>query len=187
MQSQPNPMYPVTTIESAAPASREAMKALEGALGFVPNVAAVMAQSPQTLSAFLGLFTQFHHGTFSGAERQTLLLGNAVTNRSAWAVAIHSWLAKKEGVSLEDVEALRADKLPSDRRLAALRRYSRELLLKRGLVDARSVEEFVEAGFTRAQTLEVVVGLAISAITNGVAGIANPPLEERLTEEAWAR
>ena len=51
----------------------------------IPNIAGAMANSPELLKAFLGLFQQVHSGTFTEAEIQTLLLTNAVTNACNWA------------------------------------------------------------------------------------------------------
>ncbi|AJD42129.1 hypothetical protein RGR602_CH02811 [Rhizobium gallicum bv. gallicum R602sp] len=45
---------------------------------------------------------------------------SAVTNSCDWAVAFHSILALKEGLTPADVEAIREGGVPADTRLAAL-------------------------------------------------------------------
>ena len=177
--------YPVHTVSSAPEGAKEALRTLEQDFGFVPNVAGAMAESPTALNAFLSVFHTFHHGTLTGAERQVLLLTNAVTNGCGWAVALHSALALKEGVTSDDVDAIRAGGSPSDAKLAALSRYARTLIEKRGTADERDIAAFVESGFTRDQTLEVIVGIAGSVFTNYTANVARPPLEPQLDGHRW--
>src|SRR5262245_7680896 len=97
--------YPIHTVESAPAGAKPALQALQGAFGRVPNLAATMANSPPLVNAFVAASGQFAAGSFTGGERQVLLLANAVANACAWAVAFHSTLALKEGVAPADVEA----------------------------------------------------------------------------------
>ena len=180
------PQYRIHTIASAPEKARDALRALESAFGFIPNAAATMAESPILLAGFVNVFRAFHGGTFTGAERQALLLSNAVANASAWAVAFHSTLALKEGVSADDVIAIRAKRLPKDTRLAALSAFTRALLEKRGHVDARDLATFTGAGFRSDQVLEVIVGLATSAMANYAASVTTPPLEDAFKAQSWA-
>ena len=179
-------LFPIHTVATAPEKSRPVLEALQQAFGLIPNLAAGMANSPELIQGFLGLFQNVHSGTFSEAQIQVLLLTNAATNRCAWAVAFHSTLALKEGVAAADVEAIRAGALPAEPRHAALSHLARTLIDKRGLVDAAEVDRFCSAGFTSAQALEVVGVVAASAITNYAAGMIRPPLEAAFQAHAWA-
>jgi len=178
--------FPFHTLDSAPAASRPVLDALQGAFGFIPNVAAGMASSPVLIRGFVGLFQNVHAGTFGEDEIQVLLLTNAVANRCAWAVAFHSALALKEGVAAADVEAMRAGALPAPPRHAALSRLARALIDGRGRVDDGEVDRFEAAGFEPAQALEVVGVVAASTITNYAAGMTRPPLEDAFQAHAWA-
>jgi alkylhydroperoxidase family enzyme len=173
--------YPIHTIESAPAGSRQALAGLGEAFGLVPNLAATMANSPPLLNSFVAAFGQFAGGGFTGGERQTLLLTNAVANGSAWPVAFHSTLALKEGVDPADVAAVRRGELPADPRLAALSALTRALIDKRGALDETDVK-----AFTAAELLEVVTGVAISTMANYTANVARPPLEDPFRPQAWA-
>ena len=177
--------YPIHTIETAPEGSRPALAGLRQALGLIPNLAATMADSPPLVNSFVSAFGQFAAGTFTGAERQILLLSNAVANSCAWAVAFHSTMALKEGADPGDVAAVRRAELPSQPRLAALSRLTRTLIDKRGHLDADDADEFLAAGFERAQLLEVVMGVAVSALANYTGNIADPPLEAPFQAQAW--
>jgi alkylhydroperoxidase family enzyme len=177
--------YPIHTLDSAPPASKPALEGLQKGLGRIPNLAATMAASPTLITAFVGAWQVFGGGTFSNAERQVLLLTNAVTNRAAWAVAFHSTIAEKEGVDVASVRAIREGRLPDDRRLAALSNLTRMLIEKRGHLEAKDVDGFVTSGFSAAQVFEVISGLAVSTMANYASNIAKPVVEEPFRDREW--
>jgi AhpD family alkylhydroperoxidase len=177
--------YPIHTVETAPEGARQSLAALQQAFGLVPNLAATMAGSPPLLNSFVAAFGQFAGGTFTGGERQVLLLSNAVTNGCEWAVAFHSTMALKEGVEPAAVDAIRRRELPADARLAALSALTRAFIDKRGHLDETDAKSFTAAGFDDSQLLEVVTGLAISTMANYAGNVARPALEAAFQPQAW--
>jgi alkylhydroperoxidase family enzyme len=137
------------------------------------------------VNGFVAAFGNFHGGSFSGAEKQVLLLTSATANRSEWAVAFHSTLALKEGVAAADVQAIREGRVPAAKRLAALVEFDRALIERRGAVTAEHVAALREAGFGADQVLEVIAGLAVSVMANYAGNITRPPLEQPFQAQAW--
>jgi AhpD family alkylhydroperoxidase len=177
--------YRVHTIDSAPEGSKPALQGLKQAFGLIPNLAATMAESPVLINGFVGAFKNFHGGSFTHAQRQVLLLTNAVANRCAWAVAFHSTLALKEGVSRSDVEAIREQRRPTDPALAALAVLTRTLIEKRGHLDSEDMSSFLAAGLGQDRLLEVIAGLAVSVMANYAGNITQPPLEEPFQAQTW--
>ena len=177
--------FPVHTIESAPEASRPSMHDVQARFGTIPNLAGAMATSPVLIRAFVQIFDKVHGGSFTEPQIQTVLLTDAVTNRSAWAVALHTALGLKAGLDPADVEAMRAGHSPSDRKLAALSTLARTLIEKRGRLNDQDMEQFLSAGFSEDLLLETITIVAASTITNYVGNVANPPLEAPLQEYAW--
>ncbi len=178
--------HQIHTVDTADEAAKEALDALESAFGFVPAGAGLMANSPALINTFFSAFGHFRGGgTFGAAERQVLLLSNAVANRSEWAVAFHTLESIQDGVEPAVVEAIRRGEVPPNERMAALSAFTRSLIEKRGHVDDAEVRAFKAAGFTEAQVFEVLTGVAISAMTNYSADLAKPPLEDAVRPHAW--
>jgi alkylhydroperoxidase family enzyme len=177
--------YQIHNVESAPEQSKTALEQLQRALGLLPNVGGAIANSPVLINALVGLFQNVHGGSFTEAEVQTLLLTNAVTNSCSWAVAFHTALSLREGLSPADVQAIRNRQLPKDSRYAALSRLARTLIEKRGHVSDQDLMTFVEAGFKPEHALEVVAAVAASTITNYAGNITHPPLEAYFQEHAW--
>ena len=178
--------FPIYTIESAPEQSKPALQSLNAAFGMIPNIAGAMATSPVLINSLVGLFQRVHGGSFTEAQIQVLLLTNAVTNASSWAVAFHTALALKQGVDPADVEAIREDRAPGDRQYAALSTLAKTLIEKRGRLDDRDLDAFVAAGFRKEHALEVIAVVAASTITNYAASVTRPPVEEAFQAYSWS-
>lgn len=177
--------FDIHTLDTAPEDSRPVLQQLQQAFGLIPNIAGTMSESPVLIGGFIGLFQKVHSGTFNEAQIQTLLLTNAVTNACSWAVAFHTFLALKEGLTQADVQAIRERRAPEDRKLAALSVLARTLIEKRGQLDDREVDAFLAAGFSKAQVLEVLAVVAASTITNYAGNVTQPALEEQFQQYAW--
>ncbi|MCX2953675.1 carboxymuconolactone decarboxylase family protein [Lentzea sp. NEAU-D7] len=165
---------------------QEQFEVLRGAGGFARPDVGLMAKSPALINAFFSAYGHFRGGgTFTPDEQQVLLLSNAVANRSEWSVAFHTMEALAEGVELSAVEAIRQGMLPKDPRLAALSSFTQSVIELRGQVDDAEVAAFQAAGFTREQVLEVITGVAISAMSDYVTNLARPPLEDEALPYSW--
>jgi alkylhydroperoxidase family enzyme len=177
--------YQIHNIESAPEKSKPLLELFNEAIGFVPNLAGAIANSPILAKSLLGVFQNVHSGSFTEAELQVLLLTNAVTNSSSWPVAFHTELALKQGLDPADVQAIRERRLPKPQRYAALSRLAKALIENRGQVSDEDLDRFLKAGFAKEHVLEVVGVSAASTITNYAGKITNPPLEASLDEHAW--
>lgn len=179
------PDYPVHTIASAPEGSKPALEQLTKAFGVLPNLPAVIANSPKLINSLVGLFGQVHSPGLSEAENQIVLLTDAVTNSSTYAVAFHTTLALQQGISAEETTAIRERRVPADKRFAALSSLAKALIEKRGHLSEQDLESFAGAGFTKERVLEVIAIVAASTITNYSGSIMNPPLEDSFQQQAW--
>ena len=178
--------FPVLTTDTEPEKSRPALQALQGAFGMIPNVAGTMATSAVLIDSLVAVFGKVHGGSFTEAQVQSLLLTNALTTGCAWAVAFHTVLALKEGLDKADVQANRERRAPKDVTSAALSTFARTSIDKRGRIDVRDVDEFMEVGFRKEHALEVIAVAAASTITNYTASVTKPPLEPPFQTHSWS-
>ena len=177
--------YPTHTLASAPENSKPALEQLEKAFGVIPNIAGAIANSPKLINSLVGVFQQVHSSSFTEQEIQIVLLTDAVVNSCTYAVAFHTALATQQGVGSEETDAIRARRAPKDKRFAALSTLAKTLIEKRGHVSVQELDEFMAAGFTKEQVLEVIAIVAASTITNYAGTIANPPFDEAFRPYAW--
>lgn len=177
--------FAVHTIESAPAGSRDALIGLKKDLGMIPNLAASMAESPELLKGFLAIRQILYNGSFTPGEVQVLALTNAFENGCRYCMALHSTLALKAGVSSASVDAMRTGRCPHEPTLAALSEFSRKLVKNRGRVTATDTQAFLEAGYSRSQALEVVLGVAVSVLPNFAHHLTDCPIDDVFRAQEW--
>ena len=144
-------------------------------VGFVPNLAAKMAESSTLIETFVTVRKILGRSVFTGIERETISLAVSVANNCTYCIAAHSTFAKKYGISEQALASLRAGETPADARLGALATYTRHLLANRGHATDEAKNAMLSAGFTDAQVLEVIAIVAFTTIANyahNVSGVA---------------
>ena len=104
-----------------------------------------------------------------------------------WACrhAAHSVIAEMQKVSADVIEALRDDKPIPDQNLEALRKFTTQVIEKRGWVDDADTRDFYAAGFSQQQVLEVVLGVAFKTISNYTNHITETPLDDAFAAREW--
>lgn len=150
----------------------------------IPNLLGILAESPAALQGYLLTAQQFEKSSLSLSERQVVLLTASVENGCEYCVAAHSMAARRQGLSPEVIESLRDGTPLDDPRLEAVRAFTQSLVRHRGWAEP-AAEQFARAGFTNAQVLEVVLGVAQKTLSNYVNHLAHTPLDLAFAKEKW--
>jgi uncharacterized peroxidase-related enzyme len=177
--------FQVHTIESAPAGSTQILEKAQKGLGFVPNLYGVLAESPALLEAYTSIGSTFDRSSFDATERQVVLLSVSLENGCDYCMAAHSTIAGMQGVPEHVVEALRAGTPLADARLETLGQFTRQVVRERGRVSEQDVQAFLDAGFTRAQVFEVILGVGMKTLSNYANHIAHTPLDEAFEAQAW--
>lgn len=177
--------FTVHTIESAPEASRPILEKARKTLGFVPNLYGVMAESPAMLEAYATVGGIFDRSTFNATERQVVLLTTIFENECDYCMAAHTTIAGMQRVPEDVVQALRqGDPIP-DARLEALSAFTRTVVRERGWASETDVQAFQDAGFTRGQVLEVILGVGMKILSNYANHIAKTPVDRAFQANLW--
>jgi len=177
--------YTVHDAKSAPEQSQGIMEKVEAKFGFLPNIIGVMSESPAALEGYVTLQGIFDKTDFSPAERQLILLSVSYENECHFCVAAHSKNGKKAGLDADVVAAVRDGTPIQDAKLEALRHFAQTVTVERGALDPQALEDFIAAGYSKAQALDVLLGIAVKTITNYTDAIADVPLNEQLADEKW--
>lgn len=177
--------FPLHDVESAPEAARPILEGAEEAFGFVPNLLRVMAEAPPLLEAYTTLNEILERTSLTPPERQVLLLSVSAENGCEYCVPAHSALAARAGVPEETVEAIREGRPATDARLEALRRFTQAVVRDRGHPSEEEIDRFRDAGYTRANVLEVVLGVGIKTMSNYTNHLAGTPVDEPFEGLVW--
>ena len=177
----------IHTIDSAPEASASALRALEQRLGFVPNLAAAMAESPVLVSGFVELREKLAEGELTGVEREIVALAVSLENDCDYCMAAHSTLALMQNADERAVSAARSGATPEDPKLGALYRFARRLVAKKGHVTDEEIESLLEAGYPRAAVFEVIAQVGHTTLANLAHGVSKAPVDGAFEPQVWAR
>lgn len=170
-----------TAPAEVAPALAKARKAL----GFIPNLYGIMAESPQAFTAYQALSEQFRATSLPKGGQDVVWLTVSRHNSCHYCMAVHSTTALRSGMDTETVTALREGKPLADQRLEAVRRFTHAVAAERGNVAEEEVEQFLAAGFTQRQILDIMVGVAMKTLSNYINHLAHTPLDDAFAAQAW--
>ena len=127
----------------------------------------------------------FGQSSLTPTEQQVVSLTASRVNECEYCIAAHSAVAKLGDVPASVVDALRDDEPLADPRFESLRSFTRQVVEQRGWVGEAAVDTFIEAGFSRAQVLEVVLGVAMKTLSNYANHIAKPELDAAFQVAEW--
>ncbi len=178
--------FNVWDIDSAPEGSRSALEAAKKKFGFVPNLLGVLAEAPSAIEAYLSVSSAFEKASLTPAEQQVVLLSTSVENRCQYCAAAHTMVAKMVGASEEVIRSLREGEEIADLKLRALRRFTRRVVATNGWVTDQDTKQFAAAGYTKAQLLEVLVGVTQKTLSNYTNHVAHTPLDAAFAASAWA-
>lgn len=179
--------YPVHTIESAPEAAKETLTAAKNAYGFVPNLLAVMAEAPALVKAYVALSRIFDETSLTPTERQVVLLTTSYENGCEYCVAAHSVIAGMQKVPTDAVQAIRDGRPIADKKLEALHRFTAAIVTTRGFPTESDTKAFIAAGYSKAQALDVVLGVGVKTLSNYTNHIAHTPLDAGFSNAAWSK
>ena len=104
-----------------------------------------------------------------------------------YCVTAHTGIAKSMGVSDDISDALRNETPLPNARLEALRTFTLSVVRDRGNVDDGAVQAFLNAGFTRRQILEVILGVSQKVMSNYTNHLANTPIDAAFKKLEWQK
>ncbi|MBI4828743.1 MAG: carboxymuconolactone decarboxylase family protein [Nitrospinae bacterium] len=153
--------------DSTAPqGSAEVLAKVKDRYGFIPNLAAFVAESPLALDAIMNLSGFFDRSSLTPQEQQIVLLTVATLNGCDYCKTAHTGLGRMAGLEAGTLKAVAGFEPLADAKLSALRDFTRALVEDRGWVGDEKVSKFLNAGYTKAQVFEVVMGVALKTFTN---------------------
>lgn len=174
--------------EATAPAASKTLLAnSKKAYGMIPGLHAVMAEAPGLLEGYQLVHQLFMNTSFDKDELTVIWQSINVEHDCHYCVPAHTGIAKDMKVDDAITEALRNETPLPNGRLEALRSFTLSVVRKRGKVDERAVQDFLDAGFTRRQVLEVVLGVAQKVMSNYTNHLAETPVDAMFQPFEWHR
>jgi uncharacterized peroxidase-related enzyme len=185
MEDQAMVPFNIHTIESAPEASKPLLAKLESDVGFIPNLAAAMAESPALFESFATLRAiNGRNSSLTPVERELVAITAAVEYGCTYCKAAHSTFAAMLGGSESLIAGVRAGTPTSDVRVDALVGFTRHLIRRLWKPADDEVRSFMAAGFEPRQILDVFAVIAQVTIAAQTFLIAGTPLDAAFAARA---
>jgi alkylhydroperoxidase family enzyme len=180
--------FEIHTLDTAPEQSRALLEHSQKAFGRLPGLHSVMAESPALLDGYKHLHRLFAEETSFDKDELTVVWQTInVEHACHYCVPAHTGIAKMMKVDDAITEALRNETPLPNARLEALRTFTLQVVRQRGDVSDAQVQAFLDAGFTRQQILEVVLGVAQKVMSNYTNHLAQTPVDKPMQAFAWEK
>lgn len=178
--------FSLHTVDTAGD-SRPLLEKSQKNYGFIPNLHAVMAESPAMLEAYQTLGAIFGSKTeLNATEQQIIAMTNNRLNGCNYCMAAHTTIMQMSKVPEDVITALRDGTPIADPKLEALRVFAEKINTSRGWPEQSDIDALLAAGYTKQTVLDVIVGTAFKVLSNYTNHIAETPLDDAFAKNAWS-
>ncbi|PWJ57007.1 AhpD family alkylhydroperoxidase [Dyadobacter jejuensis] len=172
-------------LESAPENSKPLLEESNKAFGMIPNLHAVLAESPNILEAYKTLHQLFASSSFNNDELTVVWQTINVEHECHYCVPAHTGIAHMMKVDAAITDALRnRTALPSDK-LQVLHDTTLSIVRNRGRISEEELNAFYTAGYTQQNVLDIILGLSQKVISNYTNHIADTPVDAGFKKFAW--
>lgn len=178
--------FTLHTADTAPEASKPLLENSQKAFGMVPNLHAVMAESPQLLEAYQRVHELFQNSSFNAEELTVVWQTVNVENNCHYCVPAHTGIAKSMKVDDAIIDALRDQTPLPDARLEALRTFTLKLVRQHGAMSDEDIQTFLDAGFTQRHVLDVILGYSQKVMSNFTNHVAHTEVDAPFQKFAWS-
>lgn len=163
---------PATTTGPAKPL----FDGVQAKLGAVPNLFRVLGNAPAALNGYLSLSAALAGGGFDAKLREQIALAVAEINQCGYCLSAHTFIARKLGLTGQDIADARHANAAGARTDAILK-LARSIVVQRGEVGAAGLERARAAGLTDGDVIETVANVALNIFSNYVNHIAGTTID----------
>jgi uncharacterized peroxidase-related enzyme len=156
---------PIQDPATATGSNKQIFDAFQKALGTVPNMTRVMANSPAVLQGYAQFNGALSSGKLPAKIREQIALLTAESNACTYCLSAHSVLGKLAGLNQAQIDGARHLESSDPRTFAALT-FAQTVIDRRGGVVDSDLKAVRAAGFSDAEVAEIVAAVALNFFTN---------------------
>ncbi|KXI30960.1 carboxymuconolactone decarboxylase family protein [Paraglaciecola hydrolytica] len=175
------------TPETASDVAASILSNIQDNVGFIPNIFALVAESECALQGLVALNSAFNASSFSAQEQQIILLATSTTNECVYCVAGHTAFSQNLDISNKIIKDMRDQQPTEIESFNVLANTVRQLIQGKGRVSSELIKHFFNAGFSKAQFLELVMGICVKTFTNYVSNSLSVELDDAFKPYTWQR
>lgn len=169
------------TLDQAEGDAKNLLTGAKAAIGMVPNLFGVFANSPAVLEGYLGLNKSLSKGVLTAGQRDQIALAVGQINRCQYCLSAHTLMGKGAGLSSSEIASSRVGKA-SDPVTQGILALATALVERHGQVGEEELVAAREAGVSDAQIVETVAHVALNVLTNYTNNLAGTIIDFPVVE-----
>jgi uncharacterized peroxidase-related enzyme len=144
------------------------------------QVAQTIANSPNMITTFQGLWTQLQESSLSRDDREVIALHLVWANGSHYCVPAHTKICREKNMPENDIVAILEDREPTDKRRRLILDALRAIQATKGGLSGAQFNKFTKAGLSPENLIDIIGEIAHCTITNYTNRLAQTELDDFL-------
>lgn len=177
--------FQLHNLDTAPKAAKPLLESSLKGFGMIPNLHAVMAESPALLEGYQKLHGLAQNASFDKEELTVVWQTINVEHACHYCVPAHTAIANMMEVDPGITEALRNQTPLKTPKLETLRDTTLLMVRNRGVIEQTDIETFYAAGFSKQNLLDIVLVLAQKVMSNFTNHLAYTAVDEPFQAFAW--
>lgn len=179
--------FTIHTEDSLTEQQQKVFDKAKSTMGMVPNLIAGLTESPEAAEAYMSLSHFFVKSSLTPEQRHVVWFTANAEHNCGYCMAGHTGIAMMDKIDSKIIDTARKVERYEDPQLEALRQFTLEMIRNRGWVAEEKVEAFLDAGFTKRNVLDVLIGIAHKTISNYANHLMATPLDSFSEGFAWEK
>jgi alkylhydroperoxidase family enzyme len=179
--------FELYSLENAPEAAKPLLEKSIKGFGMLPNLHAVMAESPALLDAYQQLHELAQNASFDKDELTVVWQTINVEHGCHYCVPAHTAIANMMGVDADITEALRNQSPLESTKLETLRDTTLLMVRNRGIIKQVDIDTFYAVGFNKQNILDIVLILAQKVMSNFTNHLAETPVDDAFQAFSWSK
>lgn len=175
------------TTETDDPKRKALLEKAQAGYGMIPNMLAGLSESPQAAEAYMALSKAVVKGSLSKEQQHVLWFTANAEHGCEYCMTGHTGLAMMDKIDKDIIESARNVEAYSDPKLEALRQFTLLMIRQRGWASDQKVQAFLDAGYSKENIMDVIIGIAHKTISNYANHLMQPPLDKGSESLAWKK
>ena len=167
--------FEVPTRDQVSPNNQTIFDHMQNAYGMVPNLYATFALNETALADYLAL--QNRKSTLSAKEREIINLVVSQVNDCKYCVPAHTAVGKMHGFTDDQILEIRRAQISFDGKYDALAKFVKETTINRGRPSENAADSLFEAGYTKANVVDIMVIIGDKIISNYLHNFTQIPVD----------
>ena len=171
--------FKVPSKEEVSAGNKVIFDKLNNAIGFVPNLYAMIAHSENGLAKYLGF--QNAKTSLSNKEKEAVNLVVSEVNGCRYCLSAHTAISKMNGFSDDEILDLRSGK-SNHPKLNALVALAKDITQNRGRISNDHLDDFYAAGYNDGNLVDLVLQISDKTAMNLLHNLTQIPIDFPLAQ-----